>query len=271
MARLIAETVNPKIFTDYEDDVYLALLESIVSQQISVKAADAIFARLCGLFPDDYPKPDALLARSFDELRGAGLSGQKVKYVQSVADFSLTNRLDRPFFDPMTDEEIVQYLLPIKGVGRWTVEMLLMFVLDRPERLRSWAVGLMDFFGRAAYQSAAPNTADALTELSPETAGERFGDATIPGVWCASFAAQAGKGTATSMYPPLVVPNRILYALAGLNDGIVPAASAVWGECLGTLDADHARLVGLALTPSETFESCAFYLSLCDRLAVRGF
>ena len=133
MARLIAETVNPKIFTDYEDDIYLALLESIVSQQISVKAADAIFARLCGLFPDDYPKPDALLARSFDELRGAGLSGQKVKYVQSVADFSLTNRLDRPFFDPMTDEEIVQYLLPIKGVGRWTVEMLLMFVLDRPD------------------------------------------------------------------------------------------------------------------------------------------
>ncbi len=138
MARLIAETPrvdspNPKVFTDYEDDLYLALLESIVSQQISVKAADAIFARLCGLFPDNYPKADALLALSFDDLRGAGLSGQKVKYVQSVADFSLTNRLDRPFFDPMTDEEVVQYLLPIKGVGRWTVEMLLMFVLDRPD------------------------------------------------------------------------------------------------------------------------------------------
>ena len=133
MARLIAETPNPKVFIDYEDDVYLALLESIVSQQISVKAADAIFARLCSLFPDDYPKADALLARSFDDLRGAGLSGQKVKYIQSVADFSLTNRLDRPFFNPMTDEEVVQYLLPIKGVGRWTVEMLLMFVLDRPD------------------------------------------------------------------------------------------------------------------------------------------
>ena len=45
----------------------------------------------------------------------------------------LTNRLDRPFFDPMTDEEIVQYLIPIKGIARWTVEMLLMFVLDRPD------------------------------------------------------------------------------------------------------------------------------------------
>ena len=73
------------------------------------------------------------------------------------------------------------------------------------------------------------------------------------------------------MYPPLVVPNRILHGLAGLNDGIVPTASAVWGDPLGTLDADHARLIGLSLTPSETFESCAFYLSVCDRLAVRGF
>ncbi len=133
MARLMGETPEPKAFTDYEDNVYLALLESIVSQQISVKAANAIFTRLCGLFPHNYPAADALLALPFDDLRGAGLSGQKVKYVQSVADFSLTNRLDRPFFEPMTDEEVVQYLIPIKGVGRWTVEMLLMFVLDRPD------------------------------------------------------------------------------------------------------------------------------------------
>ena len=143
MARLMTETPNPKIFTDYEDDratgtperdrVYLSLLESIVSQQISVKAADAIFARLCGLFPNNYPNANALLGLPFDDLRGAGLSGQKVKYVQSVADFSLTNRLDRAFFDPMTDEEIVQYLISIKGIGRWTVEMLLMFVLNRPD------------------------------------------------------------------------------------------------------------------------------------------
>ena len=147
---------------------------------------------------------------------------------------------------------------------------LAQFVLDRPERLRSWAVGIMDFFGRAAYD-ADPHAADALVELSPASAEARFGAATVPGVWCASFAAQAGKGTSQTMYPPLVVPNRILHSLAGLNDGIVPAASAVWGEHLGTLDADHARLIGLALTPSNTYESCAFYLSVCDRLAVRGF
>ena len=147
---------------------------------------------------------------------------------------------------------------------------LAQFVLDRPDRLRSWATGLMDFFGRAAYESASPRAAEALAELTPEAVAARFGEATVPGVWCASFAARAGKGAAASMYPPLVVPNRILYSLAGLNDGIVPTASAAWGEFLGVLDADHARLVGLALAPSKTFESCAFYLSLCDRLAVRG-
>jgi DNA-3-methyladenine glycosylase II len=133
MARLIQETPSPKIFNDYADDVYLALLESIVSQQISVKAADAIFSRFRQLFADRYPHANELLLKSADELRSAGLSFQKINYLQSVAGFSLANPMDRAHLDPMTDEEIVQYLLPIKGVGRWTVEMLLMFVLDRPD------------------------------------------------------------------------------------------------------------------------------------------
>ncbi len=146
MARIIAETPAPKIFNDYAGDVYLSLLESIVSQQISVKAADAIFARFRALFPDNYPQAEALLLKQADELRSAGLSFQKIKYLQSVAEFSLGRTgatheraahewaaLDRAHLDAMSDEEIVQYLLPIKGVGRWTVEMLLMFVLDRPD------------------------------------------------------------------------------------------------------------------------------------------
>lgn len=133
MARIIAETPVPKLVNDYADDVYLALLESIVSQQISVKAADAIFSRFRALFPDKYPQADALLLKTTDELRSAGLSFQKIKYLQSVAEFSLEKPIDRVHLDALTDEEIVQYLLPIKGVGRWTVEMLLMFVLDRPD------------------------------------------------------------------------------------------------------------------------------------------
>ncbi len=133
MARIIAETPAPKLFNDYADDLYLALLESIVSQQISVKAADAIFGRFRALFPDNYPEANALLLKTTDELRSAGLSFQKIKYLQSVAEFSREKSLRRAYVDTMTDEEIVQYLVPIKGVGRWTVEMLLMFVLNRPD------------------------------------------------------------------------------------------------------------------------------------------
>lgn len=138
LKQIIESTPAPKIAFEYDDDpaknrIYLALLESIVSQQISVKAADSIFARFLALFPDGYPHPEQLVAKSPEELRSAGLSGQKSVYMQSVAAFALQNPMTSDHFSAMTDEEIVQYLLPIKGVGRWTVEMLLMFVLDRPD------------------------------------------------------------------------------------------------------------------------------------------
>lgn len=180
MARIMAETpgldsATPNIVANYtdagatgtrpaqRDEVYLTLLESIVSQQISVKAADAIFNRLCSLFPANYPTADALLTLSFEELRSVGLSGQKVKYVQSVANFAQFNSLSRAHLDGMTDEEVVQYLTPIKGVGRWTVEMLLMFLLDRPDvfpiddliirqkMIRAYAHRTQGLTGRALY------------------------------------------------------------------------------------------------------------------------
>ncbi len=163
MARIIAETPAPKIFNDYDGDVYISLLESIVSQQISVKAADAIFGRFRALFPDKYPHAEALLLKTTDELRGSGLSFQKIKYLQSVAEFSLvqsgaTPALARTHLDAMTDEEIVQYLLPIKGVGRWTVEMLLMFVLDRPD-----VFPIDDLVIRQAMQRAYPDQTEGLS------------------------------------------------------------------------------------------------------------
>ncbi|MGV3560738.1 DNA-3-methyladenine glycosylase family protein [Larkinella arboricola] len=138
LKQIIASTPAPKLAFAYDDDparnrIYLALLESIVSQQISVKAAESIFARFLALFPDGYPHPEQLLTKTPEELRTAGLSGQKARYLQSVAEFALQNPITNAHLRPMTDEEIVQYLLPIRGVGRWTVEMLLMFVLDRPD------------------------------------------------------------------------------------------------------------------------------------------
>ncbi|MEZ0485205.1 DNA-3-methyladenine glycosylase family protein [Fibrella aquatica] len=143
LAQIIAETPTIKPATSFvdiheADRLYLALLESIVSQQISVKAADAIFRRFRLLFSETadaegYPSPAQLLQKTPDELRTAGLSFQKIKYLQSVAEFALIHPLTIDHVADMNDEEVVQYLLPIKGVGRWTVEMLLMFVLDRPD------------------------------------------------------------------------------------------------------------------------------------------
>lgn len=132
MAEIIANTPIFKT-TNWNGDLYLALLESIVSQQISVKAADSIFARFKLLFTDEYPHPKLLLEKSEEELRTAGLSFQKINYLKNVATFTLEKGMDYEIINQMTDEEIVAYLIPIKGVGRWTVEMLLMFVLERPD------------------------------------------------------------------------------------------------------------------------------------------
>jgi len=132
LASIIENTPSFKK-TDWNEDVYLALLESIVSQQISVKAADSIFAKFRGLFPDLYPHPELLLSQTDEQLRSAGLSFQEINYLRNVAAFALEKGIDFAHLNTLTDEEIVAYLIPIKGVGRWTVEMLLMFVMDRPD------------------------------------------------------------------------------------------------------------------------------------------
>lgn len=132
LAKIIATTPQYKKAFEFGGDVYLALMESIVSQQISVKAADSIFERFLLLFEDNYPEANLLLQKTEEELRSAGLSFQKINYLRNVADFSLKNDIRYEALEPLTDEEIVQLLIQIKGVGRWTVEMLLIFVLDRP-------------------------------------------------------------------------------------------------------------------------------------------
>lgn len=113
--------------------VYYDLLDSIVSQQLSVKAATTIFNRFCTLFPDNYPHPELLSAIELDRLRSAGLSFQKASYLQNVAAFSLQHDLENHQWDTMSDEEIIDFLTRIKGVGKWTVQMILIFSIGRPD------------------------------------------------------------------------------------------------------------------------------------------
>ena len=132
LQRVVAQTSAPKP-SRRGNDLYFTLCDSIVSQQISTKAAAVIFGRFCALFPEGYPAADLVLQKTDEELRAASLSFQKINYLRNVARFHLESGIDNDRLDAMTDDEIIAYLTPIKGVGRWTVEMLLMFSLDRPD------------------------------------------------------------------------------------------------------------------------------------------
>jgi DNA-3-methyladenine glycosylase II len=130
--QLLFETVSLPDLAD-NSDLYLALLEAIVSQQLSVKAADTIFNRFMGLFPEKYPHPDTLADMNMETLRSVGLSSQKSQYVRNVALFHIEKGISPQILKPKSDIEVIEYLTQIKGVGKWTVEMLLMFHLHRPD------------------------------------------------------------------------------------------------------------------------------------------
>ena len=112
-------------------DLYLSLLRAIAGQQLSVKAAATIWGRVLNLFPNNYPSPEAVLLMDTEKLRGAGLSYQKAGYLKNIAQFSLDETLDYKKLKRKSDNELIDYLTQIKGVGRWTVEMILMFSLVR--------------------------------------------------------------------------------------------------------------------------------------------
>jgi DNA-3-methyladenine glycosylase II len=114
-------------------DLYLALMRAIVGQQLSVKAAATIWGRFIALFKDGYPDPKKLLKIKDDKLRAVGLSYQKAGYLKNIALFSIEKTLDYKKLKLKPDEELIEYLVEIKGVGRWTVEMILMFSLNRED------------------------------------------------------------------------------------------------------------------------------------------
>jgi DNA-3-methyladenine glycosylase II len=114
-------------------NVCLRLCASIMSQQLSTKVAEVIFKRFLELYEGNEPTPQQIIDTPFDVLRGIGLSNAKVNYVQNVAKYMLEHKADDKKLSKMSDEEVVEFLLPIKGVGRWTVEMLLMFTLARED------------------------------------------------------------------------------------------------------------------------------------------
>ena len=109
------------------------LCASIMSQQLSVKIADVIYKRFLNLYGGKEPTPQQILDTPFEQLRGIGLSNAKVNYVKNVAQFEIESGMDAKKLGKMDNEEVITYLTQIKGVGRWTTEMLLMFALGRED------------------------------------------------------------------------------------------------------------------------------------------
>ena len=109
------------------------LCASIMSQQLSTKVATVIHNRFLALYGGKEPSPQQILDTAFESLRGIGLSNAKVSYVKNVAQFEMESGMDAKKLQKMNNEEVIEYLVQIKGVGRWTVEMLLMFALGRED------------------------------------------------------------------------------------------------------------------------------------------
>lgn len=114
-------------------NVCLRLCASIMSQQLSTRVAEVLFKRFLELYNDEEPTPQQIIDTPFDKLRAIGLSNAKVNYVQNVARFITEHQLNDKQLAKMSNEELIETLTQIKGVGRWTVEMLLMFTLGRED------------------------------------------------------------------------------------------------------------------------------------------
>jgi DNA-3-methyladenine glycosylase II len=131
MKRLIKD--HGEIELTKKKNAYLHLCLSILSQQLSTKVARVIKDRFLALYEGKFPTPQQIIDTPVTTLRGIGFSNAKASYIHNVALFAMEQGMEDKKLSKMSDEEVVDYLVPIKGVGRWTVEMLLIFTLGRED------------------------------------------------------------------------------------------------------------------------------------------
>lgn len=125
---------GPHKFEDRSEKLYEELVESIIGQQLSGKAADTIYKRFLKLFGDNkFPTPQKLLKTSDEKLRSAGMSYSKASYIKNIAKAFKNRYLDITILSKMSDEDVKKELTKIKGVGNWTAEMTLIFTLKRED------------------------------------------------------------------------------------------------------------------------------------------
>mgnify|MGYP001205642888 FL=1 len=169
---LIEEFEEPRLSS--RGDLFATLIKSIVGQQISVIAASAVWSRLFDLVGE--VNPESILAKTHEELRQVGLSNRKVEYIVGIAE-AWTEGLGEIDWEQMSDEEVVQELVKLRGVGRWTVQMLLIFALLRQDIFPIDDIGLIRGMEKL-YNSGNPLETSELYEIS-----EKWMPYRTMGVW----------------------------------------------------------------------------------------
>jgi DNA-3-methyladenine glycosylase II len=156
---LVIEKVGP-IEDDHSphESYFLVLSRIIIGQQLSVTVARAIWNRVAEYFGENF-SPEAILATSTEELRKLGLSGQKASYLQSLATHISEGAMQIDKFDELSDEEIGQEILAVKGLGPWSVHMFLMFTMRRPDILPVGDLGIREAIKRIYELDERPNPA----------------------------------------------------------------------------------------------------------------
>jgi len=146
----IIDAVGPcriKVATDGTH--YGALTRSIVFQQLSGKAAGTILGRFNALYPESSPTPEAVLATSDEQLRAVGLSRQKIGYMRDLSAKVLSGELPLDAVHAMDDDDLITHLVQVKGIGRWTAQMFLMFQLGRRDVLPELDLGIQNAVRKA--------------------------------------------------------------------------------------------------------------------------
>lgn len=146
-------------------NLFETLVDAIISQQISVKAADAIMARLhaaASIAPGEILTPEVLLPLDFDALRAAGLSPQKARYIRGLTERVSSRELNLEELPDLEDEAIISRLIVVKGIGRWTAEMILIFALGRPDVLPVDDLGFVEGVREAYALESRPSRKELL-------------------------------------------------------------------------------------------------------------
>ena len=141
---------------------YDALVRSIVFQQLSGKAAGTIHRRFCEIYPGKRPRAEHVLTTRDDALRAAGLSRQKIGYLRDLSARVADRSLPLAHLGRLSDDAIIDHLVQVKGIGRWTVQMFLMFRLGRPDVLPELDLGVQTAIQRAYGMKQRPTPKDVL-------------------------------------------------------------------------------------------------------------